>query len=107
MQELESICSFSAVSLWEISIKYSLDKMDLKGIKPDGLYVQTKDAGFEVLHLDTDLISTLHKLPVIKNKDPFDRMLAWQAINEDCVLITADRGFADYKAHGLKTIWQG
>lgn len=95
----------SALSFWEISLKYSLNKLDLKSASPDELPLVAKEAGFKILSLEADLASTSHKLPIIKNKDPFDRMLAWQAIKNDYVLLTKDKGFAGYEEFGLKTIW--
>ena len=46
-----------------------------------------------------------YKLPKLKSKDPFDRMLAWQAICKGCILLTKDSDFADYRNHELKTVW--
>lgn len=92
----------SAVTFWEISLKYQLGKIDLTDILPDALPAVAKDTGFEILKLDEESTSTFYKLPRLKNKDPFDRMLAWQAIRNDCYLLTQDRDFTDYKDCGLK-----
>lgn len=94
----------SIITFWEISLKFSLGKLDLTRVLPDKLPAIAKDAGFEILDLNIDTASSFYKLPRIKNKDPFDRMLAWQAINHDYVLLTQDKSFADYKDHGLKTM---
>ncbi len=101
----ESICYISVISFWEISLKFSKGKIDLKGILPNQFPVIAKNDGFEILQLDEDVTSTFFKLPRIKNKDPFDRMLAWQAISYDYILLTQDRDFSDYKDHGLKIVW--
>lgn len=95
----------SSVTFWETSLKYQLGKIGLTGILPDKLPAIAKDSGFEILDLDADTASSFHKLPKIKNKDPFDRMLAWQAISKDYYLLTQDRDFTEYKNHGLKIIW--
>lgn len=101
----ESIKLVSVITLWEISLKYSLGKMYMQGILPDEVYHKAEVAGFEILNLDPEVVASLYKFPRTSNKDPFDRMLAWQAINQDCILLTADKGFIDYKAYGLKTVW--
>lgn len=101
----ESICYISVITFWEISLKFSKGKIDLKGILPNQFPVIAKNDGFEILQLDEDVTSTFFKLPRIKNKDPFDRMLAWQAISCDCTLLTQDRDFSDYKDQGLKVVW--
>ena len=95
----------STITFWEIALKFSLGKMVLTDILPDALPAIAKETGFEILHLDADLTSSFYKLPKIANKDPFDRMLAWQAISKDYILLTNDRDFADYKAQGLKMVW--
>jgi len=101
----ESTKYVSTMTFWEISLKFSLGKIDLKGILPDKLPAIAKDTGFEILNLDAQTASTFYKLPKIKNKDPFDRILAWQAIREDCFLLTHDKKLADYKDYGLRVIW--
>lgn len=95
----------SAISFWEISLKYQLGKIDLTGIYPDELPAVAKDTGFEILSLDAETAATFYKLPKRRNKDPFDRMLAWQAIRYGYRLLTKDQGFEDYKDHGLNIVW--
>lgn len=94
----------SVLSFWEISLKFSLDKIDLVGILPEELPDIAKKANFDIIDLDLKTASSYYKLPKTHNKDPFDRMLAWQAIKKDFHLLTKDRDFADYKDHGLKIV---
>lgn len=95
----------STVTFWEISLKYQLGKLDLKDTFPDQLPEVAKKSGFEILNLDADTAVSFYKLPKLKNKDPFDRMLAWQVISQDYSLLTKDSDFTSYKKYGLKTIW--
>jgi len=45
------------------------------------------------------------ELPLKKNhKDPFDRMLIWQAITGNMTMISKDEFFEQYKKDGLKLI---
>ena len=104
LNDPESTKYISVLSFWEISLKFSLDKIDLVGILPEELPYIAKKANFDILDLDSKIASSYYKLPKTNNKDPFDRMLAWQAINKDCYLLTKDQDFADYKDHGLKMI---
>ena len=39
------------------------------------------------------------------HKDPFDRMLIWQAITHDFMLICKDKSMKQYKKFGLNLIW--
>mgnify|MGYP001560533743 CR=1 FL=1 len=95
----------SIVSLWEISLKYRIGKLALKGKNPGEIPGAIKSLGFNILDLDEDTAATFYKFPVSNNKDPFDLMLVWQAISQDYVLLTKDPDFKSYKKYGLKTIW--
>ncbi|MBU1000318.1 type II toxin-antitoxin system VapC family toxin [Patescibacteria group bacterium] len=100
----EAIIYVSLITFWEISLKYQLGKISLTGILPDKLPMIAKKSGFETLNLDVDTTASFYKLPKLKNKDLFDRMLTWQAICSDYHLLTQDQDFADYKDHGLKIV---
>lgn len=99
----EQVKCISLITFWEISLKYSIGKLKLPGTLPDQLPIIAKESNFELLELNFDTASSFYKLPKL-NKDPFDRMLAWQAINKDCLLLTKDSGFTDYEKFGLKII---
>lgn len=103
--DVDSAKYISLITFWEISLKFSTGKIDLKGGLPENMPFMAKRVGLEVLSLDIDTVSSFYKLPKLRNKDPFDRMLAWQAINKDFCLLTKDRDFADYKDRGLKIVW--
>jgi len=105
LSESETTKFVSVVSIWEIAIKFSLGKLDLNGLLPDSLPAIIKNSRFEILDLNTETAATFYKLPKIGNKDPFDRMLAWQAICKDFYLLTKDRSFVSYKDQGLKIVW--
>jgi PIN domain nuclease of toxin-antitoxin system len=49
--------------------------------------------------------ASFHRLPRLKHKDPFDRLMIWQAIQQNFVLITKDREMDNYLQFGLQTIW--
>lgn len=95
----------SAITFWEISLKYQLGKLELINILPDALPAIAKEAGFEILDLDAYSVSSFYQLPKLKNKDPFDRMLAWQAIQKKFLLITKDADFSAYAPYGLHIVW--
>ncbi len=95
----------SSVSLWEISIKYSLGKLELGGITPNRLFQAISEAGFELLNISNELLVSYYRLPKKSNhRDPFDRLLIWQAISDDYILLTHDTKFAQYRHDGLKVI---
>ena len=80
----------SAISFWEISLKYQIGKLELGNCVPDDLPTQVQPMRFEVDPMDAGLLASSHRLPLDGHKDPFDRLLAWQAIQKNMVLITKD-----------------
>lgn len=91
LNDPESTKFISVLSFWEISLKFSLEKIDLMGISPDELPDIAKKANFDILALDAETVSSYHRLPKTKNIDPFDRMLAWQAICQSCYLVSEQK----------------
>ena len=92
----------SAVSFWEVSLKNSLGKLEISGFSPEDLPGVCLQIGFDVIPLSPEDSSTYHKLKATYHKDPFDRMLIWQAIRSNYTLISADDTFKQYKSEGLK-----
>lgn len=97
----ETVKYISVITFWEISLKFSLRKIDLTGILPDNLPKLAQDSGFKIWELNSETASTFHKLPVAKNRDPFDRMLAWQTICGNYTLLTQDKSFMEYENQNL------
>ena len=95
----------SVISFWEISLKYSIGKLSLKNILPDELPRYAEKAGFEILGITPDDVSSFYKLPTCGHKDPFDRLLLWQCIRNNMTMITGDRDLGEYRKIGLKSIW--
>jgi PIN domain nuclease of toxin-antitoxin system len=105
IQDPDMTVLVSVVSFWEISLKYSIGKLDLGNILPDEFPEIVRQSGFDSLPLtDTDA-ATFHNLPRKGHKDPFDRLIAWQAITHNLTLITPDRAFAEYHTNGLRIVW--
>lgn len=93
----------STISFWEISLKYSLGKLDLVGVSPEELLHAACKAGFHLLGPEGEDMASAHRLPLVgSHKDPFDRLLIWQCIRAKMTLITADSAIKAYTAFGLK-----
>ncbi|KGM33342.1 type II toxin-antitoxin system VapC family toxin [Inquilinus limosus] len=92
MIEEASAVHVSAVSIWEISIKAALGKLqiDMTEFMP-----QLGEAGFEPLTVSWDHVRAVHDLPH-HHRDPFDRMLIAQAVTEPLRLLTHDGALARY-----------
>ncbi len=94
----------SSVSFWEISIKYKSGKLNLANNKPDELLELFESMGFDFIDLSVEDAMSYYRLELEFHKDPFDRMLVWQAIQQDFILVTDDKNILKYKAEGLKTL---
>ena len=95
----------SAISFWEISLKFSIGKLLLNGIAPDEFPPLATQTGFEIIQLSAEEAASYHKLTGKWHRDPFDRMLIWQALQQDLILISKDKNIGNYKNEGLKTLW--
>jgi len=95
----------TVVSFWKISLMYALGKIEMKGLNPEDLPAAAKEANFETIQLEPGEAASFHRLPRIGPKDPFDRLIIWQAIQRDFFLISADREFSAYQEYGLELFW--
>ncbi|MGK5025060.1 type II toxin-antitoxin system VapC family toxin [Janthinobacterium sp. RB2R34] len=85
---------FSPASLWEISIKHGLGRVDFQA-DPRVLRRALLDNGYSELPVTSEHAVAIEGLPPI-HKDPFDRMLVAQATVEGITLLTADALLAQY-----------
>lgn len=79
----------SVVSVWEITVKYQLGKLPLPQHPRHYIPQQRTRHYIESLSLHEEAIQHLVNLPEI-HRDPFDRMLICQAVEEGLVLLTPD-----------------
>lgn len=96
----ENIPVVSIVSLWEISIKMSLKKLEITNTL-EQIHTYITSNGFEILSINLAHLNTLLTLPHHR-KDPFDRLLIAQAFTENLSIISADRHFGSYP---VDVIW--
>ncbi len=85
---------FSAASLWEITIKNSLERPDFK-VDARRLWRMLLVNGYRELAVTSEHTIAVNELPPI-HKDPFDRILVAQARVESLLLLTADKMVAKY-----------
>ncbi len=81
----------SHVSLWEITIKKVLGKLEA----PDDLVELCHKDDFILLPVDLPHIAAWRDLPLL-HRDPFDRMLVAQARVEGLTLVTNDANMLQY-----------
>ena len=93
-------CFYSVASLWEIAIKQALKKLDV-GFAISELDRHCRRAGFMRLPIEVAHLERIGELPDI-HRDPFDRLLVAQAIEENMPIVTCDRMIPQYP---VQTIW--
>ena len=99
IENKEASLFVSIVSLWEISIKISLNKLTLH-TSFDKFKAAIELNNIKILGITFEDTLTVSTLPFI-HKDPFDRLLISQAINNDFTLISRDEYFKDYDVNLL------
>lgn len=95
----------SAVSFWEISVKFNSGKLNLNKLVPEDLPERCISYGFKTLPISIKESASFYNLSNLYHRDPFDRMLIWQSIMNNLVLITNDGNMPPYKSDGLKLLW--
>ena len=95
----------SAISLWEVALKHSIGKLELSfEIEDIPMYCQLM--GIELIPLTPHEALDFLKLPQkTKHKDPFDRMLIYQCIRGNYILVSKDDSMKFYETDGLSCIW--
>jgi PIN domain nuclease of toxin-antitoxin system len=87
----------SSASVWEISIKRAMGKLDAPKELPEVIV----SAGLEFLPVDPGHAWAAGALPP-HHQNPFDRMLIAQAIEEALPIVTGDPQFERYD---VATVW--
>jgi len=91
----------SVVSLWEITIKVSLGRLNLTLPLADFINVHLTPSKVRLLQIEIPHLLTLETLPH-HHSDPFDRLLAAQALAENVPFVSIDAAF---DAYGVQRIW--
>lgn len=91
----------SAVSAWEIANKVWRGKLTFDLPFLDDFDANLRALAFEPLRITAKQAVAGAQLPG-DHKDPFDRILAGQALTEGLTLVSADPAF---KTFGIDTLW--
>jgi len=91
----------SLASIWEILIKVRVGKLPLPVPAGNYLTLQMRSNGVSVLSIKLAHVLQIERLQ-LHHRDPFDRMLIAQGIEERLPIITADPIFSRYP---VKVIW--
>ncbi len=91
----------SLASCWEIAIKLSIGKLTLPATIERFIPEQLAINGFQPLDIGFRHVARVASL-AFHHRDPFDRLLAAQAIEDDLVVVSADPVFRKY---GVQRLW--
>jgi PIN domain nuclease of toxin-antitoxin system len=94
-------CFVSLASCWEIAIKVSLGKLTVPSSLDRFVAEQMAINGFEPLAITLGHVARVAALP-FHHRDPFDRLLAAQALDRDLAIVSADPVFRQY---GVRRVW--
>jgi PIN domain nuclease of toxin-antitoxin system len=103
LEDAETTLLLSAVSSWEIAVKWELGKLELpeppERFVPDRMQ-RNGIEGLAVLHSHALGVASLPR----HHRDPFDRMLIAQALAEGIPLLTGDDAI---RAYDVEVMWVG
>jgi len=94
-------CLFSVASAWEMAIKISLGKLTGRGRIDRDVPEQLAANGISMLPIELAHVARVASLP-FHHRDPFDRLLAAQSLEEEIPIVSADPVF---KRYGVTRIW--
>jgi len=99
--EPENEIYLSVISVWEINLKYQLGKLPLP-LPPEHFVPEQREKHF-ITSLELTEADILHlaNLPNV-HKDPFDRMLVCQAIEQALTILTPDPLVRQYP---IRSLW--
>jgi PIN domain nuclease of toxin-antitoxin system len=97
----DNTCFLSLASAWEMAIKVGLERLTLPSSVDRFVSEQLAANGFQPLPIDLRHLGAVARLP-FHHRDPFDRLLAAQALTDTLTIVSADQVF---KRYGVKRIW--
>jgi PIN domain nuclease of toxin-antitoxin system len=101
IEESGSDVLLSMASVWEMAIKVSLRKLELADPLGEVVDRIAKECGVALLGISKDHAIRVATLPW-HHRDPFDRLLVAQALENDLTVLTDDRAFDSY---GVRRVW--
>jgi PIN domain nuclease of toxin-antitoxin system len=101
LEDADNRVFLSAASVWEMAVKHRLGKLPLPQAPEELIPKQRAFRGIESLAISEASTLRLRQLPDL-HKDPFDRILACQAIEHEMTIVTPDELL---RAYPVRTIW--
>lgn len=94
IKDTDNKCYISIASIWEIAIKFSLKKLELKS-DFDNIIDFLAANDIEILPINFQHLQKVIGLE-FHHRDPFDRIIIAQGLVENLTIITKDENFPKY-----------
>lgn len=101
LQDLDNELHISAATIWELSIKVGLNKLQLSLAFRDWMNKAIGDLSATILPITVEYADVQAALPS-HHRDPFDRLIIAQSIAEQISIISHDSAM---DAYGIQRIW--
>jgi PIN domain nuclease of toxin-antitoxin system len=101
IEDPEAVVFLSAASAWEVAIKISLGKLTVHAPLADLFTDHVQGNNITWLTIDLPHILRVAMLPH-HHRDPFDRLLIAQSLEEGLQLVSVDTTF---DAYGITRLW--
>jgi PIN domain nuclease of toxin-antitoxin system len=102
IRDIDNEAFVSMVTLWEVSIKHGLGKLQLADVPEVFFPSQLAKNSIRVLNISAVHAFKAGALAITDHKDPFDRLLAAQSLVEQIPLVSKD---AQFDRYGVTRIW--
>jgi len=99
--DVDSSLALSLVSSWEMAIKLSIGKLTLRERLREILAEARTVVGLTTLPIEESHVLRVQHLP-LHHRDPFDRLLVAQALEEGLTLLSKD---PTLDAYGVARVW--
>ena len=94
--DAENEILLSIASIWELAIKSRIGKITFQKDLDDFVDAHIKGNNIEILKIELPHVLRIEKLP-FHHRDPFDRLIIAQAIEDNLKILGADNTFDKYK----------
>lgn len=91
----------STATLWEMAIKFSLNRLDLRLSFTEYATEAIEENGLRLLPILPAHLDVVSRLP-FHHRDPFDRMLAAQALADGLTVLSHGEAL---DAYGVQRVW--
>jgi PIN domain nuclease of toxin-antitoxin system len=106
IEDINAEVCVSSITFWEIAIKLRAKRLSVGGKTATDLISEARRMDFRLIPLEPEEAASQQGLIEDTHFDPFDRMLIWQAIQRNLILVSGDRQFEQFRSDGLKLLWK-